>query len=564
MISGPAADRRQRAKALRAVFACLALGALQGSADAQSLTRDLLRPVPGGFVAPQDLPLRRTPDAISDADSEIRDRSVRMAPSRIGKIPSYGVAPASGASGSGYHSLNRKRQTPKIYPGAPKPKPPLPGALTRAQALPPKPLSVPPSSTANKPPVAAALAGTAVGQPQRRRLKIDGDPFGAVGDYAGSFLFKSAVELKGGYDTNPGRTSVPRGSSLYVVAPELVVFSDWERHALVADLRGSYTGYGATFPPGADGGVSPAPTVLDRPDFIGHVDGRLDVSHDTKLLGAARLRVATDNPGSPNIQAGLAEYPVFATFGTSLGIDQSFNRLQISAVGNLDRTVYQQSRLTDGTSSSNDDRNFNQYGGIARVSYDLMPGMKPFGEVQLDNRVHDVTVDRNGYQRDSTGGYAKAGTSFEFTRLLTGEASIGYAARSYTDPRLEKLTGLLTSASLVWSATPLTTVKFIADTSINETTLPGVSGVLTRSYTAEVGHDFRRWLTAVGRFGWGTLDYQGADRFDRFRSISGDLVYKLNRSFQVKAQVRRDWLDSNLPGFSTASSVVMLGVRLQH
>ena len=76
--------------------------------------------------------------------------------------------------------------------------------------------------------------------------KVDDDPFGAVGDYAGSFLIKSAVELSGGYDTNPGRTSVARGSPLYVVAPEFLAVSDWERHALVADLRGSFTGYGNT------------------------------------------------------------------------------------------------------------------------------------------------------------------------------------------------------------------------------------------------------------------------------------------------------------------------------
>ena len=69
--------------------------------------------------------------------------------------------------------------------------------------------------------------------------------------------------------------------------------------------------------------------------------------------------------------------------------------------------------------------------------------------------------------------------------------------------------GLLTIASLVWSATPLTTAKFISDTSIDETTLAGVSGVLTHTYTVEVDHDFRRWLTAVGKFTYGTLDYQG-------------------------------------------------------
>jgi len=118
-----------------------------------------------------------------------------------------------------------------------------------------------------------------------------------------------------------------------------------------------------------------------------------------------------------------------------------------------------------------------------------------------------MPFDRSFYQRDSSGGYAKGGTSFEFSRLLTGEVSIGYAARNYVDPRLNRLDGLLTSASLIWAATPLTTAKFYADTQIAETTLAGTSGVLVHTYTFEVDHDFRRWLTAIGRFTYGTLDY---------------------------------------------------------
>jgi hypothetical protein len=193
-----------------------------------------------------------------------------------------------------------------------------------------------------------------------------------------------------------------------------------------------------------------------------------------------------------------------------------------------------------------------------------MPGLKPFGEVQGDTRVHEVKVDRNGYQRDSNGGYVKAGTTFEFTRLLTGEVSIGYAMRSYQDPRLTQLTGLLTSGSLVWSASPLTTVKFIANTSVDETTVPGVAGVLTRTYTAEVDHDFRRWLTGIGKFTYGTLDYQNGNRLDTIYSVSGDLVYKLNRNLWVKGTLRRDWLESSVAGMSSASTVMMLGVRVQN
>jgi hypothetical protein len=357
---------------------------------------------------------------------------------------------------------------------------------------------------------------------------------------------------------------VPQGSPFYVVAPEFLAVSDWERHALVADLRGSFTGYGNTFPPPTDGTISSAPTNVDRPDFTGHIDGRLDVSRDTRLTAEVRLRVATDNPGSPNIQAGLARYPIYTTLGGTFGIDQNFNRLEISAGGTVDRTVYQYSKLTDGTSTSNDDRNFNQFGGVSRVSYDLTPGVKPFVEVEGDTRVHDLTLDRNGYARDSSGGYAKGGTSFEFTRLLTGEISIGYAARDYVDPRLDRLQGLLVSSSLTWTATALTTAKFYSTTSIDETTLPGVPGVLTHTYTVEVDHDFRRWLTGIGKFTFATLDYQGGGRFDKTYSAEADVIYKMMRNLWIKGTLRRDVLNSNLEGNSTASTVVMLGVRLQN
>jgi hypothetical protein len=576
-MSGPARRRRRRATLFRALLPCLALVACEETpAQAQTVTSDLFRPERGGFVRPQDSPLRKVSDNTAsatdpaDPDTKLRDKD-KPAPSRIGQIPTYGLPAANGASVTGFDSLNRTRKKPALYPGQPRPKPaPGPGTATpsASSALPMSNgrirLSVPPSETANKTPLAPAMAGNVIGQPPRKRLRVDDDPFGAVGDYAGSFLIKSAVELSGGYDTNPGRAFVPKGSPLYVIAPEFLAVSNWDRHALVADLRGSFTGYGNSFPPPADGTISSVPTDIDRPDFTGHVDGRLDVTRDTRLTGEARLRISTDNPGSPNIQAGLAKYPIYTTLGGTVGIDQSFNRLDLAAGGTVDRTVYANSKLTDGEVTSNDDRNFNQFGGIGRVSYDLLPGLKPFAEIEGDSRVHDLRFDRSDFQRDSSGGYAKAGTTFEFTRLLTGDISVGYAMRDYVDPRLNRLEGLLTSASLTWTATPLTTAKFYSTTSIDETTVPGVSGVLTHTYTFEVDHDFRRWLTAIGKFTYGTYDYQGDGRTDKTYSLEGDLIYKMTRNLWLKGTLRRDILDSNVPLASSASTVVMLGVRLQN
>ncbi len=207
--------------------------------------------------------------------------------------------------------------------------------LTNNTALPPVPsgpvasgppkLAPPPSSTANGIRVPPSLAGQIDGQPPRRRLKVDDDPFGAVGSYYGAFLSKGAIELSGGYDTNPARVSPAKGSAFWMISPELVIGSNWERHSLSADLRGSFTGYGTTFP-GDISASSGVPTTLDRPDFTGKIDGRIDVDRETRINTELRLRIATDNPGSPNIQAGLSRYPVFAVYGTSLGVDHDFNR----------------------------------------------------------------------------------------------------------------------------------------------------------------------------------------------------------------------------------------------
>ncbi|WP_433995697.1 outer membrane beta-barrel protein [Bradyrhizobium tropiciagri] len=581
MVRRPARGRNGRECLVRVALPCLVLTASSGLAAAQTVTPDLFSPTRQSQLVTPDSPLRRTAAEALDPLNALklpdpgRDRSSSTSTStsgsttRVGQIPTYGLPAANGAATSGYDSLNRKRVKPKYYPGQAKPKPP-PGPGSPVPTAPPRTvtgdlrLSIPPSSTANKPPVPAAMAGTIVGQPVRRRLKLDDDPFGAVGDYAGSFLIKTAVEVMAGYDSNPGRLYTPQGRGLYVVAPEFLAVSDWERHALVADLRGSFSGYGGSLTPNADGTPLSAPLDVDRPNFTGHIDGRLDVTRDTRLLMQARALISTDNPGSPNVQAGLARYPLYSTVGGTFGIDQNFNRLQLSAGATVDRTDYQWSKLTDGTSSSNDDRNFTQYGGVGRVSYELNPAVKPFVEVQGDSRVHDLPLDRNGYARDSSGGYIKGGTSFEFTRMLFGEISVGYAMRNYADSRLNRLEGLLTTASLTWTATPLTTAKFYSDTQIGETTLPGTSGVLSRTYTFEVDHDFRRWLTAIGKFTYGTLEYQGDNRNDTIYSVSTDLIYKMTRSLWIKGTIRRDWLDSNQQGNNSASTVVMLGVRVQN
>jgi hypothetical protein len=576
-VSGRQQRKRGRARRTPRDLACLAaIGLLAvatgGTASAQTLTADMFRPERDGFSG------QRRPASPEDA-SDASLRRGTSAPSRINNLPTFDAPAASGASTTGFDSLGRHRRKTVAKRGAAMPPPargrtpattavPVRIAPVAGIAAPPQPLPPPVATTPNRARLAPSITGTVEGQPRRRVLRVDNDPFGAVGFYAGSMLLKPAIELWGGYDTNPNRVRGGKPSWLYMVSPELQAASDWERHSLTADLRGSYTGYSLRHPAGCDcvsGNLmaAPLPVEIDRPAFTGRVNGRFDVSRDTRILGEARMAVGTDNPGSPNIESNLQRYPLFNSYGGTLGGAHNYNRFELSANGSVDRTVYQMSTLSNGHRFGNEDRNFNQYAGTLRGGYEVTPEVKPFGEVTLDRRERDEAFDRNGYYRSSRATTVRAGSTFELGRLITGEASIGYTMRTYEDPRLRDLNGLLFSASLIWKPTGLTTVTLAAQSTVDETTVPGVSGVLNRSYNATVEHAFRRYLIGTLKAGIATADYDGSNRSDTIYSVGSDLVYKFNREMQLKAQLRHDWMKSSIASLDYQATLFMLGMRFQ-
>jgi hypothetical protein len=488
--------------------------------------------------------------------------------------PATFTPPASGAGKTGFDSTNSRKKLrgkakakTKTAPGATSNSADARDAKLPADARAiapglPAPTTVSPYQ--KPPPAADAAYAQAPGMPpvelgpirrppkKHKAHSEPDDPYAPLGERVGPFTLFPAIELIGGYDTNPGRTPGGGGATLYTVAPELQVQSNWSRHELKADLRGSYTGYSPDETP-----------TLSRPNVNGKLDGRIDVTRDTRVDLGGRVLVSTDNPGSPNLQAGLAKLPIFTTFGGSVGLGQKFNRLDLSIKGDAERTVYQDSELTNGSTASNADRQYNQFGGTLRGSYEMTPGVKTFVEVGIDRRDHDTATDIYGYQRNSKGITGTVGSTFELSKLLTGEIGIGYTQRTYDDPRLEKISGLIGDASLIWTANALTTVKLTGKSSVGESTVAGVSGVLYRDVGLQIDHSFRYWLIGSLKLGFGVDDYVGMAREDKRYSAGVGLTYKLSRTVQIKGEFQQNWLRSNVTGNDYEASVFLLGVRLQ-
>jgi len=535
-------------------------------------------------------------------------------PMRFGVTPLYGSPTGFGAGDTGFDSSNtRKRrqlaqaplagstiapppeplfepvpalspQTPSIAP-APAPPPevhPAKAASRPGAILPPPPQMLPisnpppevyPLAAASRPgatlpiPPPEDFEGSAStpppGTPPPNTLPLGavphgtlpiaaGDPYEALGIKAGSFLILPAVELSGGYNTNPTHASPTGASSLYLVAaPELHVRSLWSSSSLTADIAGSYTDYQTAFIPS-----------LNVPYLNAKVDGTYDVSRYTKILAELRTIVSTDNPGSPNIIAGLLHLPIDTTVGGTLGAAQEFGRFDVSLKGTIDRSMYSNAELTNGQTGNFDWRAFDQYGGILRLAYEIDPGLKPFVEVAGDTRIHDSPVDINGEDRNSTGESAKFGGTFNFTGSLTGEIAAGYMQRDYVAP-LPNVGGVSLDGALLWQATPLTSAKLTAVSAINESVLEGVSAAFSRDVNVEVDHALRTWLIAMAQAGYGHDDYVGLGREDNRYFVAAGLTYKLNRDVQFKATVREDWLTSNFSGVAYSATSFLLTMRLQ-
>jgi hypothetical protein len=379
---------------------------------------------------------------------------------------------------------------------------------------------------------------------------VEDDPYEPLGLRAGSFILRPAIEFTGGYDSNPPRSSTPEGSALYVVAPELRVRSDWDLHEFRANVHGSYTGYNSL-------------PSLNRPYFESVLDGRIDLTSQTRIDLQHRFLVATDSPGSPNFEADADELTIFTDISGSAGIAHRFNRVEVGAKVAVDRRRYEDSELSDGSVASNADRDYSTYRLELRGSYELTPGIKPFIAIETDSRVYDLTADSFGVQRDSKGFAPRIGSSFELSRLLTGHVSLGYLTRTYDDPDLQDLRGWIADSSLVWLATGLTKVTFTAKSWVFESTDPDISGVLAHDIGIQVEHSFRDWLLGTIKFGFGVDDYVGSSRVDHRLFGSAVLTYKLNRNAQIKGELRQEQRSSNVSDQDYTASIFLLGLRLQ-
>jgi hypothetical protein len=338
-----------------------------------------------------------------------------------------------------------------------------------------------------------------------------------------------------------------RGSAFETTEAGAALQSDWSRSDLHGQLKGAYTDY-------FDDSNANSPTAS------GTLDGRYDVSRDLSFDSEGRFSISEQTLTSLGLGSatGTTSHPLVSTYGATLGGAQKFGDLTLALHATIDRTTYANAGTVDLASDD-----FNDWGLRGRVSYRLSDAISPFIELGVDARRYDSAIDYSGYDRKSDGWQAVAGATLAFTRQLTGEASFGYGARAYVDPRLQNFGGPLIDASLIWSATPLTTVTAKAQTTLGDSVDAGASGVLTRAYSLDVAHDLTRAFTLGATASWSGENYVGATQRDSTTTYGLRAEYHVSRELVLKASASRQLYDSNVANSNYVADVFMIGLKLQ-
>ncbi|WP_316187680.1 MULTISPECIES: outer membrane beta-barrel protein [unclassified Bradyrhizobium] len=377
------------------------------------------------------------------------------------------------------------------------------------------------------------------------------DPYEPKGITVGNFILKPAFEMSSGFDSNPGRVPQGKGSAFVSVAPVLLVRSQFERHLLNADVRVGYIDYAKL-------------RQLSRPTVDAKVNGRYDITDTFALNGEGHVAVDADDPGTPRFAGRFARIPLASTVGGSAGVTKRFEEVEVSTKAAIDRVAFQNAPLVDGQIVSNADRNFVQYGSQSRITYNLTPEIRPFVDVAVDRRVHDIAVDAEGFRRDSTGTAVEAGVTFNYADKLTGDVAVGYLTRRYQDPMLKPVNGLIADANLTWQFAKETAIALGAKSQVVEITEPGISGVLKRDVTVGIEHQFEPWLVGTFLAGYGEDAFTGTTRVDNRYLVELGMLYKFSRLLQLRASVRREETRSNFRENNLSATVVQVGARVQY
>ena len=396
-------------------------------------------------------------------------------------------------------------------------------------------------------PAAAQNADKPVGVADRPRP--DYDP---IGEKLGALLLQPQLKADVIHDDNVFATNSNTVSDTYVtVAPRLTLKTDWPRHSLSATASGRFSRYDKL-------------KRQDTNEWSAGAAGRLDVTRDLNV----NVNVAHDDKVEPRNSAIYVITPLkpitYTRDSGSISVGQSFNHLKVSGTVSASSYDYDASRDVIGALLDQSYRNRTETGVRARVAYGVSPMTSFFvegGRVRHDYD-HRTAL---GESRDSTSTSLLFGVQGEITRLVQGEASIGYAHYDFAGPSYNDVDNFNYNVQIEWYPTQLLTIGLAGTQVLEDTPLPTIPGYISKTLTLTGDYELRRNLILSGRLMAGKDDYQGGLFDHTANRYGGSLSARYLVARGVGLQFRYDHEQRNgsdVSGADFRDNTVGVGVTL--
>jgi hypothetical protein len=347
--------------------------------------------------------------------------------------------------------------------------------------------------------------------------------------------------------------AVPSGTTadlISIFSPAFQVRSDFNQHAVSVGGRADLGRYM----------INPSENYDDWAFFA---DGRIDVTRDAGLVGAATFARRHEERGSPDDVDG--KHPTeFYAFAPSIGGYYQLNRISIRTEASLTRYDYEDVSTSDGDIIDQDDRDRTEYNGGARFGYEIVPNYEAFLRGTFNNRVYNDKTDTSGFRRSNHGFAIDVGAAIDLTGVIFGNVFAGYHKQYYQDSRFQPVNGVDFGADVTWNVTRLTTVKALIERRTEETTLNNASGYNSMNFGASVDHELLRnvILSASGSYQMNNYDGE-VSRDDKLIRAGAGGKYLINRYAAIGLAYNFLNRNSNEQGEDFTINQVLLTLDLQ-
>lgn len=386
------------------------------------------------------------------------------------------------------------------------------------------------------------------GQTVTERQRPDLDPLGVR---AASFLIFPKFSLGESYNDNIFATPGNRKDDfITVLSPELRVLSDWNRHFLSFEARGDIGRYATN---GSE----------DFEDATIGTNGRLDIVRDAFITGGATLNKLHEDRGSPDAVANAKNPTEYLVFAPTIGARNKWNRFSLRGDASLQRFMYDNAETGTGVTINNKDRDRSQYTMALRGGYEIVPEYEAFVRVAYNIVNYSSAADDSGFNRDSDGYEAVAGTRIDFSGVTYGDIFAGYRRQMYDDARLQTVSGPTFGGAVTWNVTSLTTVKGSIVRTIEESTINNASGFFATEYKATVDHELLRNLLIGGVASVVVDDYEGISREDDYYRAGVYARYLMNRNLYLTARYDYEKRNSDATGADYDKNIFLLRLETQ-